>query len=111
MTKTNKLFKNSEQFDPISQQFLFDNVERFILVGSNEYRLYLPNLLDLDPKNSNCINLNLQRYRACLVILFGNINSSQLIVLDQFDTELYNESGTETSWITKLMEHILSIER
>lgn len=102
MVETNKIFRGSDQFNVVARQYLIDNANRFIKVGDNEYRLFLPYLCDMAVSKPNCINQNVQRYRDCLISLSAGKSSVRIIIFDQFDQEMYRELGGFTSWVRDL---------
>jgi len=106
MVETNKVFRGSDQFNAVSQQFLMDNASRFAKISEIEYRLFLPFLSDLAPGKPTCINANVQRYRDCLIRLSIGKSTANIIILDQFDQELYRELGSLTSWVRDLYKAI-----
>lgn len=106
MAEVNKIFRGSDQMNAISSQFLMSSKNWREV--DHEFRLYLPNLADIAPDEPNCINMDVRRYKSCLVRI-GYISHADLVlvVFDQFDNVLYRDSSGH-KWINNLYHTVKS---
>lgn len=106
MIEANKIFRGSDQINAVASQFLMDSKNWREV--DHEFRLYLPNLTDIAPGKPNCININVQRYKSCLVRLCHAQHADLvLVILDQFDNVLYQETSGHR-WINTLYHTVRS---